>query len=708
MSYIENRFVGTYTEVKRRILHEIPVFYDLAKSAESFELFLVSLKEELQNKISISNTEKENKHSVQSAILQMLTILNNEGREFVDPNRNNQKFKSQPFYWIYQTIIGNNSYANSDFFDDILNLISRIFAPNNEKVISGKELLDRMISIPKATDANVLKQREKSKLRVMKGLVTIIENSKNKHKIYHFSEEKNLDEKLISVGKWWNDYRFHLRYAIQSLEQLRLTTDNLLPKKVMRNFENGVKKGIPIFINPYFLSLVHIGDNGELSASDRTIRDYIFNSKDLVDTFGNIKAWEKEDIIVHGEPNAAGWQLPEGDSVHRRYPEVAIFIPEGRGRACAGLCVSCQRMYGFQKGTLNFDLEKMDKKVDKNEKRQSIFDYFENDSHLQDILITGGDSFMNTDTRLKDILNEFFSVAERKKEISESQNEGERIAMFQRVRLGTRMLAYLPQRVSDELVIILRDFKERAEKIGIKQFIIQSHFETTMEITPEVIEAIKMLRETGWIIVNQQVFTAAASRRSHSMQLRRELNKLGVLPYYTFAVKGFRENRENFTPLARVAQEVYEEKSFGKPVNDRSIEFYNNPKNNHKLFKQIEKEEEIPFVATDRSLINLPALGKSLSFEQVGITIDGRRVLSFEHDKFRNHSPVVHHSEKVIIVEAKSIACYLRQLETMGEDINDYNGIYSYSNAETERRSKVFEYPEFDYKQTDNYNNCDI
>lgn len=706
MSYIESSFVETQIEIRTRIQKEIPSFYEFALNSKSFNSFISNIEDDLKNKVSLSS--QNNIHGQQQAISQMLLLLENEGNEFEDPNRNNQKFKSQPFFWLWQTINGENSFATSDFFDDMLDLIKRTYTSQNINTIAGETLLSRMNEIPKAMDAEVLKARTESKQRVMKGLITIIENSKNVHKIYHFTDEQTIDEKLNTVSKWWNDYRFHLRYAIQNLEQLRLTTNNQLPEEVMRNFENGVKKGIPIFINPYFLSLVHIGPNGELSADDRTIRDYIFNSKDLVDTFGKIKAWEKEDIIEDGKPNAAGWLLPEGDSVHRRYPEVAIFIPEGRGRACAGLCVSCQRMYGFQKGSLNFDLEKMDKKADRSQQRHDIFNYFENDSHLRDILITGGDSFMNTDARLKTILDDFYNVALRKKQNSESISVDGRIAMFQRVRLGTRILAYLPQRVGDELVKILKEFKEKAVKLGIKQFVIQTHFETTMELTPEAIKTIELLRETGWIIVNQQVFTAASSRRSHSMQLRRELNKLGVLPYYTFAVKGFKENRENFTPLARVAQEVYEEKVYGKPQKDRSVEFHADPKNNHLLFKQIEEEEKLPFVATDRSLMNLPAVGKSLSYYQVGITMDGRRILSFEHDKFRNHSPVVHHSDRVIIVEAKSIACYLRQLQTMGENVSDYSGIYSYSNAETERRSEAFEYPKFDFNQTTNFNNCEV
>ena len=76
-----------------------------------------------------------------------------------------------------------------------------------------------------------------------------------------------------------------------------------------------------------------------------------------METYGNIRAWEKEDIVEEGKPNAAGWLLPDGHNIHRRYPEVAILIPDTMGRACGGLCASCQRMYDFQSERLNFEFE---------------------------------------------------------------------------------------------------------------------------------------------------------------------------------------------------------------------------------------------------------------------------------------------------------------------------------------------------------------
>jgi len=124
-----------------------------------------------------------------------------------------------------------------------------------------------------------------------------------------------------------------------------------------------MKQEYHFFINPYYLSLFDVDIIAGKTGSDRTLRDYVFHSRELVDEFGSIVAWEKEDIVEPGKPNVAGWMLPSFNNVHRRYPEVAIFIPDTRGRACGGLCVSCQRMYDFQSGHLNFNLEKLSPKM---------------------------------------------------------------------------------------------------------------------------------------------------------------------------------------------------------------------------------------------------------------------------------------------------------------------------------------------------------
>lgn len=217
----------------------------------------------------------------------------------------------------------------------------------------------------------------------------------------------------------------------------------------------------------------------------------IFFTPRLVETYGNIRAWEREDIVEAGKPNAAGWLLPDGHNIHRRYPEVAILIPDTMGRACGGLCASCQRMYDFQSERLNFEFDALRPKESWDKKLRRLMSYFEEDTQLRDILITGGDALMSQNKTLKNILEAVYRMAARKRKANQERPEGEKYAELQRVRLGSRLLAYLPMRINDELIEILREFKEKASVIGVKQFIIQTHFQSPLEVTPYTREAIR-------------------------------------------------------------------------------------------------------------------------------------------------------------------------------------------------------------------------
>ena len=191
-------------------------------------------------------------------------------------------------------------------------------------------------------------------------------------------------------------------------------------------------------------------------------------------------------------------------------------------------------------------------------------EYFRNDSQLRDILITGGDALMASDQSLQFVLDAVYDMALKKIEDNKKRPEGKKYAEMRRVRIGTRLLAYLPQRISADLIEVLEAFKKKAMKKGFTQFVIQTHFETAMEVTPEARRAIERLQSAGWIITNQMVFTAAASKRGHTNKLRQVLNSLGVLTYYTFTVKGFKENSANFATNERAVQEQMQEKVIGK------------------------------------------------------------------------------------------------------------------------------------------------
>lgn len=645
------------------------------------------------------------------AAIRLLDYIDNAGREYEDLNLRGEIAISNPIKLIWLAVNFGTGGAKPYFFEDMLYLF-RQFAGSYQRTMPNKEdLFDWMERYPSGLDPRIVKLREENRERIINILIEKIDNGEIKSDRYKFEPKMSHEQKYLKMLEWWDDHRFHLSFAIRSPKLLNELLGNSLDPDTMKILYDAEKSGIPFFVNPYYLSLLHVRVPYFAIGADLAIRYYVVYSQQLVDEFGHIVAWEKEDKVEAGKPNAAGWILPTHHNVHRRYPEVAILIPATMGRACGGLCASCQRMYDFQRGNLNFNLDKLKPTETWDSQLDKIMEYWENDTQLRDILITGGDALMSSDTSMKKLLDAVLNMAIRKKEKNESLPEGQKLAEIVRVRLGTRLPAYLPQRITPDLVQILSDFREKALDVGITQFVIQTHFESPMEITPEVKNAVKGFLESGWIFTNQHVFTTAASRRGHTAKLRQALNEIGVLPYYTFSVKGYMENYFNFATNARAVQEQIEEKVFGT-ITEKNIEKIKelslDPKHMDDNLSSMMIKSGLPFLATDRNVLNLPGVGKSLTYRVIGITRYGRRVLEFDHDQTRNHSPIIHKMGKVIIIESKSISEYLRQLEEIGEDISEYESIWGYSIGETEARLPIYEYPEYNFSHTPELTNIEI
>ena len=594
--------------------------------------------------------------------------------------------------------------TSADFLYDLFFIFKRSVETTNKAPVLKAKLSKWSKHWVTGLAPPVLEVREKNKQRIIRKLVGRIERRHSHHQHYYFADFVQNEDKLRLVEEWWNNYRFHLYMAIKNPDDLNFYLDNTLSDETMHILHKAQKKGIPFFITPYFLSLLDITGS---AFDDTTLLSYVLYSKELVDTFGDIIAWEREDKVVPGKANAAGWLLPEENNIHRRYPDVAIFIPDSGGRACGGLCASCQRMYDFQSKRLNFDLKDLLPKESWPMKMKKLMSYFEEDTQIRDILITGGDALMSRNATLRNIFDSIYKMALQKKTANVHRPDGEKFAEIQRIRLGTRLLAYLPMRIDNELVTILKEFRDKALKIGIKQFFIQSHFQTPLEMTKETKEAITRIASTGWIITNQLVFNVAASRRGHTTVLRKTLLDNGVIPYYTFVVKGFNENYNVYAPIARLMQEKHEEKALGLLDNDLQAHFVETVSNNIPNIESIKgflHKSKRSFVATDRSVLNLPGIGKSMTFQLAGITSQGKRILHFDHDATRKHSPAIEKFGNIFITENKSILAFLRQLEQLGEDIHDYQSIWSYTEGITEPKFKLYEYPDFPFIQTETVN----
>ncbi len=571
-----------------------------------------------------------------------------------------------------------------------------------------EDVLRWMRRWPDGLNEQVRAIREANKERIMALLVRKIEHRPASSGRYVFPEGCSEAEKLGWVRRWWGEARFHLSMAVKSAAELNRMLDGTLSGETLRIYQQAQEKGIPVFVTPYYLSLLNPTGKGY---DDAAIRSYVIYSSRLVETFGGIRAWEREDIVEEGKPNVAGWLLPGGHNIHRRYPEVAILIPDTMGRACGGLCASCQRMYDFQSRRLNFELEKLKPKENWNTRLRKLMDYFEHDTQIRDILITGGDALMSRNATLRNILDAVCKMAVRKRQANLSRPDGEKYAELQRVRLGTRLPVYLPMRVDDELLDILRDFRQKAAEAGITQLFVQTHFQSPLEVTPESREAIRRILSTGWAVTNQLVYNVAASRRGHTAKLRKVLNSLGVICYYTFTVKGFEENYEVFAPNARSLQESAEEKAWGRLAPEAEhdfLEILDGAPNKAVAVRQFCAAHDVPFLATDRSVLNLPGIGKSMSFALVGVDAKGRRILRFDHDRTRRHSPIIDRVHEVYIRENKPVYRYLLQLQDMGEDMGEYETLWAYTEGETERRFPFFEYPVPDFSVTSRYTNLDV
>ncbi|MEA1873494.1 MAG: KamA family protein [Bacteroidota bacterium] len=642
------------------------------------------------------------------ASIRLLDYVNNANAEYEDLNLHGEVAVSNPIKLLWLAVARGTGGAKPYFFDDMIQLFRQFSGHQKKQIYKRETILNWMNRWPVGTDPRIKRLREENRNRIINIIIQKIDTGEITDKKYFFKDEKSHEEKFLSMLEWWNEKTFHLRFAVRTPELLNEFLDFSLDPDTMKLLKRAKDKGIPFFVNPYYLSLLHVRVPYFAIGADLAIRHYILYSEQLVEEFGQIQAWEKEDIVEPGKPNAAGWILPSHHSVHRRYPEVAILIPDTVGRACGGLCSSCQRMYDFQRGNLNFNLDKLNPNETWPERLKRFMKYWEDDTQLRDILITGGDALMSSNKSLKQILDAVLETAKKKKAANSKRKEGEKYAEILRVRLGTRLPIYLPQRIGNELISILKDFKKEAKKVGIQQFVIQTHFESPMEITPESVVGIQGLISAGWMVTNQLVFTASASRRGHSARLRQALNDIGVMNYYTFSVKGYMENSFNFATNARAVQEQVEEKTLGEIpeyLYEDIKKIPNNAENICQMINDIRNEAGLPFLGTDRTVLNLPGVGKSLTYRVIGITRYGRRILAFEHDATRRHSPAIHDMEKVIIIESKSISEYLQQLEEMGENLEDYQSIYGYSIGETENRVPIYDYPEYDYESTEEMTN---
>ena len=219
--------------------------------------------------------------------------------------------------------------------------------------------------------------------------------------------------------------------------------------------------------------------------------------------------WEDPDcpIRLQAIPHSSEAQLrpyelldPIGDQAHsprpglvHRYRDRVLFFPTFR---CPMFCRYC-----FRKATLNGPPIRL------REQRQGALEYIAEHPEIEEVILTGGDPLMLSNSRLSGLLDDLWDISH-----------------IRRVRLHSRFLVTLPQRVDSALVATLT-------RRGPVRLV--THFNHPRELTTEAFSAIAALTEGGVDLANQAVLLRTVNDRPSVLaELFSRLESVGVQPYY--------------------------------------------------------------------------------------------------------------------------------------------------------------------------------
>lgn len=292
---------------------------------------------------------------------------------------------------------------------------------------------------------------------------------------------KEKKQKILSVlnatEEDWDDYRWQLSNRITDLNILKQVIS--LTQEEIEAIES-VGKEYRWGISPYYLSL--IDDENKFDPVKLQSIPTEFELTDEGDS----------------DPMNEEFTNPAG-VITRRYPDRLIINVTN---VCAMYCRHCQRRR---------NIGSSDHHNSKEDLIESI-EYIKDNPEIRDVLITGGDALSLSDNMLDWLLGELY-----------------KIPSIDYIRLGTRTLVTMPQRITDNLTNILKKYPP---------IYINTQFNHPMEITKESKKACDKLSLAGIPLGNQAVLLNGINNDKYVMRLlNHELLKCRVKPYYIFHAK---------------------------------------------------------------------------------------------------------------------------------------------------------------------------
>ena len=296
----------------------------------------------------------------------------------------------------------------------------------------------------------------------------------------------------------WNDWRWQLRHRITSLKQL---------EKLFRlsdNERNGFQfqnTSLPLAITPYYASLI------DPNNPDQAIRRAMIPVA-------------SEFLVSPGEardPLGEDGHSPVKGIIHR-YPDRVLFLVTDY---CSSYCRYCtrSRMVGQRKkGGIK--------------QWQQAINYISSHSEIRDVLISGGDPLTLADGQLDWLLGKLREIPH-----------------VEVIRIGTKAPFVLPQRITAELVAILKKYHPLWMSI---------HCMHPDELTTESRLACTMLADAGIPLGSQTVLLAGINDSVETMRsLMHGLMKIRVKPYYLYQCDPIMGSSHFRTPVSK-GLEIYQ------------------------------------------------------------------------------------------------------------------------------------------------------
>jgi lysine 2,3-aminomutase len=277
----------------------------------------------------------------------------------------------------------------------------------------------------------------------------------------------------------WKDYKWQLKHVIKDIDTFQTLTGISFDKKEREKLERTIAK-FPLSITPYYLSLI----DKESYQTDPIFKQAFPDPQESI-----VSKYDKSDPLSEDKDSPV-------QGLTHRYPDRVLFLISN---TCSMYCRHCTRKRKVG------DVDSIPSKSEINKGIQ----YIKNTPEIRDVLLSGGDPFMLSTNYLDWILTEL-----------------QKIPHVEVIRIGTRVPAVLPYRITDELVDMLKKHHP---------LWINTQFNHPREITTSAKESIKKLADAGIPLGNQSVLLAGVNDCPRIMKsLVQKLVKNRVRPYYMY------------------------------------------------------------------------------------------------------------------------------------------------------------------------------